>query len=244
MKTIEKLKFTVTVGLVVGLLTFGIVGLVEAQGLVKVAILDTGSNVAYKEGISFVDGTVRDYNGHGTLTAMIVKEIYPDAQLYIIKVIGNEGLAINEEAIILGLEWAIERGVDIINMSLRLKSSEKLHRVIKKAYDRGIVIVAAAGNRDSIHQTPNLEVAYPAKYEEVIAVGALDRNGKVCDGSAKGKGVEIFCKGYKREKAGTSIASAYAAGLAAKIISENPNADLQELRIIMRKATQKRGKSG
>lgn len=196
---------------------------------VKVAILDSGSNIAYKEGISFVDGTVKDYNGHGTLMAEIIKEMCPDAQLYIIKVIGNDGLAINEEAIILGLEWAITRGVDVINMSLRLQNTDALYRVIKKAYEKDIVIVAAAGNKDSM-LGPTLEIAYPAKYEEVIAVGALDRNGKVYDGSIKGEKVELLCKGYKGRKAGTSVASAYAAGFIAKIIPDNRRLGIEELR--------------
>ncbi len=203
---------------------------------VKIAILDSGCNSSYTEGISLIDESIRDYNGHGTLMAGIIKEVYPEARLYIIKVIGKDGLAINEEAITLGLEWAVSRGVNVINMSLRLKDSERLHEVIRKARDKGIAIVAAAGNKSTRMGLAtgkgkiNLnEVAYPAKYPEVIAVGALDRHGRVYDASIKGKEVEIFCKGYKGKEAGTSIASAYAAGFVAKIISENPDGNLQNI---------------
>lgn len=236
MKAKELFEVTVIVGLAGFLIIVSSV-LVESKEPVKVAILDSGSNIAYKEGISFVDSTVKDFNGHGTLMAEIVKEMCPDVQLYIIKVIGNDGLAINEEAIILGLEWAISRGVEVINMSLRLDNSTQLHQVIKEAYDRGIVIVAAAGNRDSFsasdtrHQTPDTQaVAYPAKYEEVIAVGALDKYGRVYDGSIKDEKVEVFCRGYKGKRAGTSIASAYAAGFIARIIFANPGFGIEELR--------------
>ncbi len=217
---------------------------------VKVAILDSGANTAYKEGISLIDGTVKDYNGHGTLMARIVKEVNPRAELYIVKVMGKDGLAVNEQAVILGLEWAISRGVDVINMSLRLRGSEKLHRVIRKANEKGIVIVAAAGNKSSKADSPSAkntryaqrdtryEIAYPAKYDEVIAVGALDRNAEVYGDSIKGDDVRILCKGYKGKKAGTSIASAYAAGFAAKIISENPNSGLQEIKEMMIQKTE------
>jgi subtilisin family serine protease len=207
---------------------------------VKVAILDSGCNIGYKEGISLIDGTVKDHNGHGTLMASIIKEVYPEAELYIIKVIGKDGLLINQEAVILGLEWAISRGVDVINMSLRLKDSERLHEAIRKAYQDGIVMVAASGNKTTrmglltskmgLHLT---EVAYPARYSEVMAVGALNRYGKIYDASITGQEVEIYCKGIKGRATGTSVASAYAAGFAAKIVSLHPHSQLQEIREIM-----------
>jgi len=239
MKAKELFEVTVIVGLAVLFIVVS-AALVEAKGPVKVAILDTGSNVAYKEGISLIDSTVKDYNGHGTLMVGIIKEVYPQAELYIVKVMGKDGLLIDEEAVISGLEWATEKGVDIINMSLRLRNSNGLHRAIKKAYERGIVIVAAAGNKTSIMgslstqysipDTQYSEVAYPAKYEEVIAVGALDKYGRVYDGSIKDEKVELLCRGYKGKTAGTSIASAYAAGFIARIIFDNPGFGIEGLR--------------
>jgi len=204
---------------------------------VKVAILDSGSNIAYKEGISLIDATVKDYHGHGTLMASIVKEVYPQAQLYIVKVVGRDGLILNEEAVILGLEWAISRNVDVINMSLRLKDSERLHGIIQKAHQQGIVIVAAAGNNSTRMGLPRLcaqerglltaetaidltAVAYPAKYSEVIAVGALNQYGKVYNESAQSEEVDLYFRGYRGKRAGTSIASAYVAGTIARVISE------------------------
>jgi len=214
---------------------------------VKVAILDSGCNIEYQEGISLIDATVKDYNGHGTLMAGIIKEINPQAELYIIKVINRYGLAVNQEAVILGLEWAVSRGVDVVDISLRLKHSEKLHQAIKKAYDKGIVITAAAGNRDAVSgerlsviggekqpQTANRKpqtdaVAYPAKYPETISVGALNKHGKVYAASMRGENVDVYCQGYKGDKAGTSVASAYAAGLASKIILDNPGVNMPEI---------------
>ena len=212
---------------------------IYAKENVKVAILDSGSNIPYTEGISLIDGTVKDFNGHGTLMAKIVKEVSPQAELYIVKVMGKNGLAPNENSLILGIEWAISKNVDVINMSLRFKHSERLHNAVKKAHEKGIIIVAAAGNKTSrmgaltSHATPGAsqyKVAYPARYSEVIAVGALNRNGKVYEASISGEEVEMFCKGYKGKKAGTSIASAYAAGLAAKIISKNPDSGKEEIK--------------
>jgi subtilisin family serine protease len=251
----RKVKRVITiVGLAISLIILWRAEVVASEP-VKVAILDSGSNIGYKEGISLIDATVKDYNGHGTLMARIVREVYPQAELYIIKVIGKDGLAINEEAVILGLEWAISRGVDVINISLRLKDSERLHKAIKKASSKGVVIVVAAGNKNSVisyqlsviretlnskNTTSDIEVAYPARYDEVIAVGALDRYGRVYKASLKGEGVDIYCKGYRGEKAGTSIASVYATGMIARIISENPDFNIEELKDFMRQQTKVR----
>ena len=219
------------------------VGLVSASQAVRVAILDSGCDIAYLEGISLIDGTVKDYKGHGTLMASIIRQTCPQAQLYIVKVVEKDGLILDEEAVILGLEWAISRNVDVINMSLRLKDSERLHEVIRKAYRQGIVIVAAAGNNSTrmglacnfaqAGAVSLTEVAYPAKYSEVIAVGALNQYGKIYNQSAQSEEVDLYFRGYRGRSAGTSIASAYAAGTMARVISENPKASLEELKNII-----------
>jgi len=236
----EKIKMMMLAGLLLGFTLKA-----YASEVVKVGILDSGSNIAYKEGISLVDDTLRDNNGHGTLMAQIIKESCPNAELYIVKVIGKDGLVINEDAVILGLEWAIAKDVKVINMSLRVKPSQRLHDVIKKAYAKGIILVAAAGNNDKFSgsyysvldaktsvdsNVPSKEVAYPAKYPEVIAAGALNQYGKVYNQSAQSEEVNLYFRGYRGRSAGTSIASAYAAGAIAQAITENPEASLEELK--------------
>ena len=254
----KTLKVVIVVGMVAGMLTLN-PALANAQGSakrVKVAILDSGSNIAFEEGVSLIDATVKDLNGHGSLMARIVKEAYPQAELYIIKVMGTDGLLVDEEAIILGIEWAVSREVDVINMSLRTNDSQRLREAVQKAFRKGIVLVAAAGNKSTrmnrvLTQDTNLlnnkgiqnsafTVATPARYAEVVAVGALDRNAKAYDASIAGEEVEVYCKGYKDGRAGTSIASAYASGHIARIISENPNADTHQIRSIMIEETQGR----
>ena len=239
----QKIKMMMLAGLLLGFTLKA-----QASEAVKVGILDSGSNIAYKEGINLVDDTLRDNNGHGTLMAQIIKESCPNAELYIIKVIGKDGLVINEDALILGLEWAIAREVKVINMSLRIKPSQRLYEVIKKAYAKGIILVAAAGNNDKFSNAyyptleatttvkssaQNREVAYPAKYPEVIAVGALNQYGKVYNQSAQSEEVDLYFRGYHGKKAGTSIASAYATGAIAQAISENPKASPEDLKQII-----------
>ncbi len=241
----RKIVMTIVMGLLLGFTLK-----VQASEAVKVAILDSGSNITYKEGISLVDDALRDNNGHGTLMAQIIKETCSSAELYIIKVIGADGLVINEDALILGLEWAIAKEVKVINMSLRIKPSQRLYEVIKKAYTKGIILVAAAGNNDKFSgsyysvldaktsvdsNVPSKDVAYPAKYPEVIAVGALNQYGKAYNQSAQSEDVDIYFRGYRGRSAGTSIASAYVAGTMAQAIAENPKACPEELKNIILK---------
>ena len=215
-------------------LFFGLAGNVFGAEAIRVAILDSGSNINFKEGVNFVDDTLKDFNGHGTLMSQIIKEACPSAEFYIVKVIGKNGLVIHEDAVILGLEWAISRNVKVINMSLRIQPSEMLNAVIKKAHDKGIILVSAAGNNDQHGDSYysaleargfagsgnfNADVAYPAKYPEVIAVGALDKYGKIYDQSVQSSRVDLYFKGYHGRKAGTSVASAYVAGTIARVLS-------------------------
>jgi len=180
--------------------------------------------------------------------AQIIKESCPNAERYIVKVIGKDGLVINEDAVILGLEWVIAKDVKVINMSLRMKPSQRLHDVIKKASAKGIILVAAAGNNDKFSgsyysvldaktavdsNVSSKEVAYPAKYPEVIAVGALNQYGKIYNQSAQSEEVDLYFRGYRGRSAGTSTASAYAAGTIAQAIAENRKACPEELKNII-----------
>ncbi len=71
--------------------------LISSQGLteVKIAILDSGCNIEYEAGISFVDSTPADLNGHGTTVAEVIRKTNPEAKLYIAKV-GNISM-VNDE---------------------------------------------------------------------------------------------------------------------------------------------------
>ena len=225
--------------MILGLLLWLPTGVYAAEPM-RVAILDSGSNIDFKEGVNFVDDTLKDLNGHGTLMAEIIKESCPNAEFYIVKVISKNGLVIYDEAVILGIEWAISKNVKVINMSLRMKPSKMLNEVIKKAHDKGIILVSAAGNNDrysdsyySVLESKTLassngfssDVAYPAKYPEVIAVGALDKYGKIYNQSVQSERVDLYFRGYRGKKAGTSVASAYVAGTIAHVLSARAGLD-------------------
>jgi len=218
---------------------------------VKIAIIDSGCNIEYEEGTSFIDDTPADLNGHGTTIAKIIKEINPDARLYIAKVLNSSGRNTDLIPFVKAIHWAISWEVDLINISWQVnKDDEAIHDAIKEAYVQGIIVVAAAGNKGDIidalidelyknRQKPEIngDVKYPAKYEEVIAVGAINRFWRF-DRYEKyspiGTKIEFVCNGTYRDQKGTSFASARATGIISKIKSDFPDYNGIKLRDILR----------
>ncbi len=71
-----------------------------------------------------------------------------------------------------GIVWATDHGADVINMSLQYTTgSTVLHDAVIYGYESGVIMIAAAGNKNLT------QMAYPAEWPETIAVGAIDNVG-------------------------------------------------------------------
>jgi len=223
----------------------------ESIAEIKIAILDSGCNIEYEEGISFVDDTLADVNGHGTAIAGIIKEINPDAKLYIAKVFTQKVHNLDIAHFVKGIYWAISHQVDLINLSWEIHRDEKaIHDAIRKAYDQGIILVAAAGNkgdfldalldelgRHNRKRDISTSVKYPARYEEVIAVGAVNsfwRFNRREKYSPIGAEIEFVCDGSYGSQEGTSFAAARATAVIAKVKADYPDRDVERLRKTLR----------
>ncbi len=220
---------------------------------VKVAILDTGvsnhEDIAIKGGISFVDYTTSyaDDNGHGTHVAGIIAAkdnkvgvvgVAPNSEIYAVKVMDKYGNG-SYSNIIEALEWAIDNNIDIVNMSLGgTYNSKALHEAILQANNAGIIIVAAAGNQGNGINT----ITYPAKYPEVISVGAVDENYKIASFSSRNSqenGIDIVAPGVEvvsltndgeyATMSGTSMATPHVTGAFAALKSKNKDVTSSEL---------------
>lgn len=101
----------------------------------------------------------------------------PNAELYALKVFNKKGIGLTTD-VIRAIDWSIENDMDIINLSLTSKVGLDAYReVVNKAYGKGIIIVAAAGNLiDTNHRIDNVE--YPARYDSVIAVSSINMEEK------------------------------------------------------------------
>lgn len=124
---------------------------------VKVAIIDSGVNPAHPH-VGGVAGGARisatgvegindylDYIGHGTAVAGAIREKAPDARLYAVKVF-DRALTTNIDAIIKAIDWSIDAGVDLINLSLgttTIGHRDRLQQSVASAAEKGIAMVAA-----------------------------------------------------------------------------------------------------
>lgn len=203
---------------------------------VKVAVIDTGIDYNhpelapnYKGGYNAIitTATPLDDQGHGTHVAgtiAAVKDlkgvvgVAPAADLYGVKVLDKRGSG-QYSWIVAGIEWAVNNGMDVINMSLGGGSgTEALKQVMIKAHAAGIAIVCAAGNDSG-------PVNFPAKYPQAIAISASDSADKIASFSSRGAEIVVIAPGvnvYSTRKgggytsmSGTSMACPHAAGLAA-----------------------------
>ena len=225
---------------------------------IKVAIIDSGIDVhndlKTREWIDFSDKVYGykpiDNSGHGTEMAGIIAArnngigtigIAYNAEIYSVKIL-DSGNKASISSVIKAIEWCIKNDIDVINMSFGLHQDSKLlHEYIKKAAENNITIVAAAGN--------NGRVQYPAKYDEVISVGGINKDLNIASYSPKDRYVDVFAPsemaqttgyvGTYTKSNGTSIAAAHVTGIVATLKSKNSSLTFREVKEIISKSALK-----
>jgi subtilisin family serine protease len=88
------------------------------------------------------------------------------------------------------LAWLKKRGVAVANLSFAGPPDDLLHRAVQELTKAGIVVVAAAGN-----EGPSAPPSYPAAYEEVIAVTAVDRHLAAYRYASRGDHIDLAAPG-------------------------------------------------
>lgn len=211
-------------------------------------------------GYNAVDNTgdPMDENGHGTHCAGIIgaeggneigiSGVNWKVKIMPLKFMNASGFGTSKSAIE-AINYVIDRkragvNVRIISASWGTKlRSRALEDVIRKAYEEGILFVAASGN-DSL--STDLLPQYPASYKlgNVISVAALNRQDELASFSNYGvKSVHIAAPGANilstwlgneyEEHSGTSMATPMVSGIAALVLSKRPDLSVEELRSIL-----------
>lgn len=132
-------------------------GCVDAEGGVAFTVDAAGAVVAEQ-------GPHGDSFGHGTACAGIIHSLAPAARITSVKVLG-EGLTGKAAAFMAGLEWAIDEGFDVINLSLGSRKRDHalgFHDLCDRAYFGNTLVVTAANNMSS--------VSYPSLFASVLSV--------------------------------------------------------------------------
>jgi subtilisin family serine protease len=184
-------------------------GAPTGEGVV-VCIIDTGFYSDHEDleadnlagGTSQVDDDFEtDGYGHGTHVAGTISAVKNEVGVvgvtpgtvtfYIVKIFGNDGLWVNGASdLVAAIYKCRDNDANIINMSLGgSSSSRKEERAFDSLYASGILSIAAAGN-DAVD-----DPHYPASYESVISVAAVDEGNNQADFSNFGDHVELSAPG-------------------------------------------------
>ncbi|XHH08700.1 MAG: S8 family serine peptidase [Candidatus Bathyarchaeia archaeon] len=225
---------------------------------VKVAVLDSGvgpvNDVNVYGGYNFIDNNydVTDHFGHGTMIAGIIAAstssplgvagVAPDAEIYAVKVLNDQGVGTLSQAIA-GIQWAVDNEMQIISMSWSLiDQNNALKHAVDAAYQSGLLLVAAAGN---IGEIASGIIGCPANYDSVIAVSATKENNVHLEMSCVGTKIELAAPGENVDSiwinnqvysgTGTSFSVGYVTGTAALVWGKNPSLTNVQVRDILDK---------
>jgi subtilisin family serine protease len=208
---------------------------------IKVGIIDTGIDLNHddlkgriKSYRNFIDSEkdVTDLNGHGTHVAGIIAAerngfgvvgVAPESELYIAKAFDKNGVS-TEDSVVHALEWMLANEVNVINMSYSSNKTDKREKeILDKCTEKNIILCAAAGNKGGKGNEDT--ISYPAKYENVVAVTAVDYKGDITDFSSVGEAAQVAAAGknilstYKNNSyavlSGTSMATPLVTGAVA-----------------------------
>jgi len=256
------------------------ISMVQAQQLsdsqssnIKVCIMDTGYTLNHPDlpntGVTGDDGFgsndtgnwYNDGNGHGTHVAGTIAAIggnnqgvvgvNPSGQLglHIVKVFNDSGSWAYGSDLIAAINQCEAAGANITSMSLGGGGSSTAEKqAFDNSYNRGMLHIAAAGNDG------NSTMSYPASYDSVVSVAAVDSSGTKASFSQYNSQVEIAApgvgvnstwnnNGYK-SISGTSMATPHVSGVAALVWSNNLSCSNQDIRNALNTTAQDKGASG
>ncbi len=236
----------------------------DTDGLsLRIGMIDSGVDTSHPalrgssiESRTFVSNDAKLPDYHGTAIASIIaandpeyRGLAPSAEVYAAAVFENDrerGEIASTVSLVRALDWLMSSGVDVVNISLAGPPNRLLEAALARASEQGLMILAAAGNGG-----PVAKPMYPAAYDAVVAVTAVDAGGQVYRLANRGEYLDLAAPGVSvlhaqagggySASSGTSFAVPFAATAAARLRNLDPGADVLELLV---KSAQDLGEPG
>lgn len=179
---------------------------------------------------------------HGEAVASVLAAALPQAEILAADVFGDDLLAGSAEAMLRALAWLLGEGVGVINISLSGPANAVLDLVLRRAAERGVLIIAPCGN-----DGPAQPVGFPASHPDVVAVTAVDARKRVYLAANRGPEIMFAALGVEAPVAGggegwtkasgTSFAAPVIAARAARLLpAPDREGRAQVLRILVAQA--------
>jgi subtilisin family serine protease len=213
----------------------------QGEGVV-VAVIDTGCDIQHEDlkeniliGRNFINANSapNDLSGHGTHVASTIAAsnnghgmvgVAPKTKIIPIKSLDDNGSG-SVYTVSDGVRWAADQKVDFITMSLGSPMhSPIIYSSIEYAIKKGCIVFCAAGNSGS-----QQDIMYPAKYENTIAIGAIDENLNRTQFTCSGDSLDFLAPGNNilgcvpnnqyALMSGTSMSNPFAVGCASLLLA-------------------------
>ncbi|MBS3789012.1 S8 family serine peptidase [Candidatus Bipolaricaulota bacterium] len=190
-------------------------------------------------------------NYHGTFVAGIIAGsldnstgaggVAPGVRLMDLRVLDNRGQLYTKDwsKLVKAIDYAVDNGADVINLSIYSTQipPDFVHQAIRRAVNEEVLVVGIPGNGGE-------EVRYFGQWEEVLTVGAVDKDGTPWNYSNHGSSVDLVgpgvdvlsltSKGEMERRSGTSFAAAHVTGAAALVLSVEPELFVDRMREVLR----------
>lgn len=213
---------------------------------VLIAVIDTGVSYIHPDlqgkvelGWDFVsnDADPMDEQGHGTHVAGIaagvtdnaagIAGMAPNARILAVRALDQQGAGYYSW-IASAITSSADKGAKVINLSLGgPEGSQLLEQAVEYAAAHGAVVTCASGNESAA------AVGFPARYDGCLAVGATTQDDALASFSNQGPGLDVVAPGADilsttrgggyEAWSGTSMATPYASGVAALLVSQGLN---------------------